>query len=857
MFFHKKSLKNRLFTKSQLSLSLNLALGAVLLTYSSQFSVANQLLENKNKPKIEADFDTSFLSGSANLIDATPFKFSNPILPGEYNLDVYVNKKWYARKKMVFTAGENKDKANLCFTKKQMLEYGVKDVILNDNPTVSTGEECLAIDTWVDAAFYDFDSGKLRLDISIPQIAMANAARDFVDPRLWDRGINAGFLSYTGGAFKVFNNEGDDRSNAYMSITAGANIQGWQLRHNGQLNWSDQTGEKDSSIYQANNTYLRRAFPKHRTVVTMGENNTSGDIFDSLRYRGLDLTSDVSMLPNSLSGYAPQIRGNAKTSAKVEIRQQGNLVYQTSVAPGPFEINDLYPTGIAGELEVTVLESTGDKQEFVVPYASLIQMLRPGLSNYSFTTGKLVENDIDLKPWFTQAKYQRGLTNNLTAYTGVQWLDGYGAVALGAALGTSVGAISLDLVHSSADFDYLGRKSGQSYRLSYSKLITSTSTNITLAAYRYSTKDYYSLSDAVQIMDYEKKNINDYNVDKARSEFQVSLNQELREGWGNFYVVGSIIDYWNKSEESKSFNIGYNNKFKSVNYGLSANNRRITYADNESVQDTQYLLNISFPLDFGRRKVSVNSNFSNNSRSIGFSGSLNDQFNYSAGVSHQDDSETNLNINAQYRAAYMQLGGGYNVNGKFQQANLQFSGNVVAHAKGVSFGAENANTMAVVYAPDAVGAKVSNARGLKINRFGYAIIPYMTPYRFNTIQLDPSTMSLNTELLESSQRVVPYAGAILRVKFSTKTGYAIFIKSKLESGEPIPFYAPIYDEDNQLVGNVAQGSLVYIRSKGTYGKLKVKLSDDDNSYCSIDFNVDDQVKSNPESILITEAVCMS
>jgi outer membrane usher protein len=66
------------------------------------------------------------------------------------------------------------------------------------------------------------------------------------------------------------------------------------------------------------------------------------------------------MLPNSMIGYAPQIRGNAKTNAKVEIRQQGQLIYQTTVAPGRFEINDLYPTGFGGELEVSVIESNGE-----------------------------------------------------------------------------------------------------------------------------------------------------------------------------------------------------------------------------------------------------------------------------------------------------------------------------------------------------------------------------------------------------------------------------------------------------------------------------------------------------------------
>ena len=33
--------------------------------------------------------------------------------------------------------------------------------------------------------------------------------------------------------------------------------------------------------------------------------------------------------------------------------------------------------------------------------------------------------------------------------------------------------------------------------------------------------------------------------------------------------------------------------------------------------------------------------------------------------------------------------------------------------------------------------KVNNAVGLSVNKAGYAVIPYVTPYRLNDITLDP------------------------------------------------------------------------------------------------------------------------
>ncbi len=159
------------------------------------------------------------------------------------------------------------------------------------------------------------------------------------------------------------------------------------------------------------------------------------------------------MLPNSMLGYAPQIRGYAKTNAKVEVRQQGNLIYQTTVTPGSFEINDLYPTGFGGELQVSIYETNGEIQKFSIPYASVVEMLRPKMSRYSFTLGQFRDANINLNPWLVQGKYQRGINNYLTSYTGFQATDHYQSFLIGSAFATPIGAIAVDATQSKANFD--------------------------------------------------------------------------------------------------------------------------------------------------------------------------------------------------------------------------------------------------------------------------------------------------------------------------------------------------------------------------------------------------------------------
>ncbi|MFX7792908.1 fimbria/pilus outer membrane usher protein, partial [Acinetobacter baumannii] len=85
------------------------------------------------------------------------------------------------------------------------------------------------------------------------------------------------------------------------------------------------------------------------------------------------------------------------------------------------------------------------------------------------------------------------------------------------------------------------------------------------------------------------------------------------------------------------------------------------------------------------------------------------------------------NVNGRYRTNYTTVGGSYSVADSYQQAMVSLSGSIVAHSKGVLFGPEQGQTMVLVHAPDAAGAKVSNTVGLSINKAGYAVVPYVTP----------------------------------------------------------------------------------------------------------------------------------
>ena len=63
--------------------------------------------------------------------------------------------------------------------------------------------------------------------------------------------------------------------------------------------------------------------------------------------------------------------------------------------------------------------------------------------------------------------------------------------------------------------------------------------------------------------------------------------------------------------------------------------------------------------------------------------------------------------------------------------------------------------------------------------------------------------------------MVPYAGAIARVNFSTITGKAVLIAVKMADGGIPPMGAEVMNSEGAIIGMVGQGGQVYARISTT------------------------------------------
>lgn len=120
-------------------------------------------------------------------------------------------------------------------------------------------------------------------------------------------------------------------------------------------------------------------------------------MFDSTQLRGMRLYTDDDMLPSSLTGFAPVVRGVAKSNATVIVRQNGYIIYQSAVPQGAFALKDLNTTNSGGDLDVTIKEEDGSEQHFTQPYASLAILKREDQTDVDISAGELRDQN-DFQP---------------------------------------------------------------------------------------------------------------------------------------------------------------------------------------------------------------------------------------------------------------------------------------------------------------------------------------------------------------------------------------------------------------------------------------------------------------------------
>lgn len=773
------------------------------LPWAMSLALASTATQAAPAPAVE--FSEGFLIGG-QAIDMRRYAEGNPLPVGDYRVDVLVNGRFLETRDITFVAAGDNHRAQPCLPAPMLRSLDLQTQHLAALEAADTA--CIDLPTLIEGATVAFDSHALQLLLTIPQAAQARSARGHVAPEQRDAGITAGFVDYTAN-----HNRSNGQASSYLGLRAGVNLGDWRLRHRTSFSHTA-AGTRRAVI----SSHAQRDIPAWNSQLLIGQSNTGGELFDSVAFTGVRIATDDRMLPDSLRGFAPVVQGIAEGNAVVTVRQGGIIIHEANVAPGPFVIDDLYPTHFGGDLEVTVTEADGRSQRFNVNFSAVPQALRAGASRFSSTAGVLRDAGVQSEHLrFAEGTYARGLSNRLTVLGGSQIAQGYTALLAGAAINTGIGAFGADVTHSRVRQPGVGLISGNSYRLNYQRYVAATGTNFGLAAYRYSTQGFFTLGDAA------RSRGDSWDVGgRARQRYQLNFSQRVGER-SNLYLSGGHVAYWDIAQRQNDFQLGFQTTVGRANVGLSA----LRYRLGDGGLDTRYALTLSMPLGRSHHAPRVSSQLTHaaggQQAQLGLNGAFGERraLNYTLSTTRGQGQSTSSNAYATYQARWAQLNAGYSRAGTRSSQTFGAAGSMVVHPGGLNFGQPVGEGLVLVHAPGAQGARVGNGHDIRVAGNGYALLPHVRPYRWNRIDLEPSGLPLEVELLQTSQRVAPTAGGIVRVAFEVRRERTLFIDATDALGQPLPFAARLEDEQGTPRGAVGQGGVIHLRGPQDEGTLIV------------------------------------
>lgn len=757
------------------------------------------------------EFNTTLLDvADKEHIDFQQFSTAGYIIPGQYQMQLLVNNRNIGEFDVTYYVAEGSDSI-VCFSLQQIEAIGLKAESLQKVLESGNKQGCYDL-LQLSGVTAQGSLSSYTLNLAIPQAYMDYVADGWDPPSRWDEGVNGIMLDYgTNVQHSHSSKTNVNRTNLSAYGIVGLNISAWRLRADWQGQYSQADGALESSTFDVNRIYSYRALPAMTAQLKVGEIDLGTSVFDSFQFLGASLTTDESMLPPNLRGYAPEVVGIARTNAKVIISQQGRTLYETQVASGPFRIQDLN-SYISGTLDVKIEEQDGTVQTFQVSTAAVPYLSRPGFLRYKLATGKVSSaQHIHDGPEFGSGEFSWGIDNNWSLFGGVLLSENYQSTAIGVGRDLfELGAMSVDMTHSRGNLSDDGIKSGSSYRLNYSKNFEEQRSQVTFAGYRFSEHDFMNMNDFLSA---SKEGVHYRGSQKEL--YTVVLSKQF-EGSS----IGAYIDYthqtfWNDHARER-ISLSLSSYFDAMDWkGITSSMTAYT-SQQSNIRDNGFYLSFSVP--FGLAKsvgYSVSGNKASSSHNLHFNNRIDERNNYSltAGVSsngsdsvsgfysHRGDN-ADMSVNASHQP------------GSSSGIGLSLNGGLTATPQGLALHrVSGLGGSRIMVDTETVAGVPLNGFGpsTKTNQLGMAVLADVSSYYRTHTNIAVDELSDDVEVIGNPVRSVTLTeGAIGYQKFDMLNGSKRMMQIKRINSKYVPMAATIYNSKQQQIGMVADEGMVYL-----------------------------------------------
>ncbi|WP_448096442.1 fimbria/pilus outer membrane usher protein [Luteibacter yeojuensis] len=729
-------------------------------------------------------FDPAFLTGDGlSAADLQRFSRGNPVLPGSYDVDIWMNGEWQARRPIRFEAHSGGTDATPCVAYDDLVSFGLAP----DRTHPRIDDPCLEIGQRIGAATARLDVGEQRLDIEVPQAAMARRRPGAVPPGQWDSGVTAGLLAWRM-SVRDISTVGRRHTSGFFGADAGVNLGAWRLRHAGA--WS-------SGRYRRRHGFVERHVGSLGSHIRIGDISLAGDLFTPVRLRGISMASDARMTADASSGYRPPVKGVAATHATVRVTQNGVLLRELTVPPGPFSIDDLHGAGQGGDLEVNVEESDGHRWSFRVPFFPVPELMREGHTGYAVSAGRALVGRRYARDMI-QATWRHGFPRRVTVYAGASMWPRHASALVGAATDTLVGAFATDLTHSSSR----GGGNARLWRVRHGKRWNDRTLLSFGASRGHDAPPPGSRRARTRAM--------------AVRRVDAAVQRDLGHERGALSISASYSSYGRQDGSTSDQAVSWTRSWRRATMDLSLRRSvRRGMTGRRSEMSGQF--GISLPLGVAATSLNLHATVLGGRAGgarIGITGSSGEggATLYGATLGYGRRGARRADVSLVRLLPVGEIAAAVDRTESTHAASLSAAGGVVIHAGGISFSQRLGEAVALVRAPGATGARIGAGHGTRIDRRGHAIVPYLTPFRWNSVDLDPTGLPMDVSVVSTHRRVAPTPGAVVLVPFDTDVARTWLVTASFADGAPLPFGADVIDAMGRSVGVIGQMGRMFLRT---------------------------------------------
>ncbi len=495
-----------------------------------------------------------------------------------------------------------------------------------------------------------------------------------------------------------------------------------------------------------------------------------------IRMAGIQAQRNFTARPDIVTQALPSFSGSAAAPSSVDVFVNGVKTYSQQVAAGPFQLSNV-PTiggGGGGEARVVVRDASGKEVETKLPFYTAPTLLKPGMYETSLEAGiarynyGITSNDYGSSP-IGSASLRAGITDDVTIEAHAE--GGVGLINGGVGAVTNVGSRAiLSAALSGSVYD------GNTGVQLYGSLDTQVGPVSVHASSSRAMGRYADLAIATARLRPSTPNETltgtlPASLTQLTADFRPSVSRDQ-------LTVSMPLDF-DRSTISASYvrsepDVGTVSQIVALSYARPFISNSTLFATAFANLDSNHNVGVYIGSSMPLGDASVSASINKTGKGVTAAVDASKPLGYEPGdwgwrVREAEGDQSNRSGAISYRSAQARIEAGVQQDDHTVRETAEAAGSIVAMGGNVYL----ANTIEDGFA--VVNAGTPGVRVLSENRFigetdasGRLLVPNLRSNQNNNISIDPTGLSINAEVEQSSKLVVPAYRSGVAVDFKVK-----------------------------------------------------------------------------------------